>query len=119
MTDLYIKTLEYPDELIHRKIFNAGYHNMKMKDIAATVKKVVEEKLDCQNLQIVTTTMDDNRSYRVSSEKIKKELGFEAKRSVEMAVADLCDAFSAGKIPNSLEDKRYFNIKTMQAINFK
>ncbi len=119
MTDLYIKTLEYPDEMINRKTFNAGYHNMKMKEIAATVKKVVENKMGRKKLEIITTPTDDNRSYRVSSEKIKRELGFEAKRSVEMAVADLCDAFNAGKIPNSLEDKRYFNIKTMQAINLK
>lgn len=119
MTDLYIKTLEYPDAKIHRQIFNAGYHNMKMKEIAATVKKVVEEKMGRKNLEIVTTPTDDNRSYRVSSARIKQVLGFEAKRSVEQAVADLCDAFKAGKIPNSLEDKRYFNIKTMQAINLK
>lgn len=119
MTDLYVKTLEYPDNLIDGKIFNAGYHNMKMKDIAATVKKVVGNKLGRDNLEIVTTPTDDNRSYRVSSAKIKQELGFEAKRSVEMAVADLCDAFKAGKIPNSFEDKRYYNIKTMQAINLK
>ena len=119
MTDLYIKTLEYPDEMINRKVFNAGYHNMRMNEIASTVKKVVENKMGRGNLEIVTTPTDDNRSYRVSSEKIKQELGFEAKRSVEMAVADLCNAFKAGKIPNSLEDKRYFNIKTMQAIDLK
>lgn len=119
MTDLYIKTLEYPDELINGKIFNAGYHNMKMKDIALAVKKVVEEKYDKKGLEIITTPTDDNRSYRVSSEKIKRELGFEAKRSVEQAISDLCDAFGAGKIPNSMEDKRYYNIKTMQAVELK
>jgi nucleoside-diphosphate-sugar epimerase len=119
MTDLYIKTLEYPDKLIDGKIFNAGYHNMKMKEIALAVKKGVENKMGTKDLEIVTTPTDDNRSYRVSSAKIKRELGFEAKRSVDMAVADLCDAFRAGKIPNSLEDKRYFNIKTMQAIDLK
>ncbi len=119
MTDLYVKTLEYPDELIDGKIFNAGYHNMKIKDIAVAVKRVVEDKLGKKDLQIITTPTDDNRSYRVSSAKIKRELGFEAQRSVETAVADLCDAFKAGRIPNSLEDKRYFNIKTMQAVNLK
>jgi nucleoside-diphosphate-sugar epimerase len=119
MTDLYIKTLEYPAALIHGRIFNAGYHNMKMKDIATTVKQVVEDKMGRKDLEIVTTPTDDNRSYRVSSARIKQALGFEAKRTVEMAVADLCDAFKAGKVPDSLEDKRYFNIKTMQALGLK
>ena len=119
MTDLYVQTLEYPDALIDGKIFNAGYDNMKMKDIANAVKKIVSREMGNADLGIVTTPTDDNRSYHVSSEKIKKELGFEAKRTVEMAVEDLCAAFKAGKIPNSFEDKRYFNIKTMQAIDLK
>src|SRR3989338_4661262 len=54
MTDLYIKTLEYPDEMINRKVFNAGYHNMRMNEIASTVKKVVENKMGRGNLEIVT-----------------------------------------------------------------
>src|SRR3989338_7921068 len=119
MTDLYVKALEYPDEMIDRKIFNAGYHNMKMKEIAEVVKKVVTREMKRDSLEIVTTPTDDNRSYHVSSEKIKKELGFEAKRSVEQAIIDICKAFNAGLIPNSMEDKRYFNIKTMQLLNLK
>ena len=119
MTDLYVKTLEYPDDKIDGKIFNAGYDNMKMKQIAAVVKKVVSKEMGNDKLEVITTPTDDNRSYHVSSEKIKKELGFAAKRSVEQAVEDLCEAFKAGKIPNPLEDKRYYNIKIMQAIHLK
>jgi len=119
MTDLYVKTLEYPDEKIDGKVFNAGYDNMKMKDIALTVHRVVTEDLGKEKIEIVTTPTDDNRSYHVSSEKIKQELGFVAKRNVGQAVADLCAAFKAGKIPNSLSDKRYFNIKTMQTVGLK
>ncbi len=118
MTDLYINTLEYPDEKIDGKIFNAGYDNMKMKDIAKAVESIVSRELGNGNLEIVTTPANDNRSYHVSSQKIKDELDFEAKRTVEQAVEDLCEAFKAGKIVNP-EDKRYYNIKTMQAINLK
>ncbi|MCX5751953.1 MAG: NAD-dependent epimerase/dehydratase [Candidatus Saganbacteria bacterium] len=119
MTDLYVKTLEYPNEMIDGKVFNAGWDNMKMKDIAQTVKDVVSKTMGKNDLSIVTTPTDDNRSYHVSSEKIKKELGFKALHSVADAVKDLCDAFKAGKIPNPMEDKRYYNIKTMQAINLQ
>lgn len=119
MTDLYVKTLEYTDQQIDGKIFNAGYDNMKMKEIAAAVKKVVEKEMGNDHLAIITTPTNDNRSYHVSSAKIKKELGFIAKRSVEDAVKDLCAAYKAGKIPNPMEDKRYYNIKTMQGIDLK
>lgn len=118
MTDLYIKTLEYPDAKIDGKTFNAGYDNMKVKDIGRLVQEVVSEKFG-EKLEIVTVPTDDNRSYHVSSEKIKKELGFKAGRSVEEAVEDLCEAFKQGKIPNSMEDKKYYNIKTMQEIELK
>ncbi|MFC1559498.1 NAD-dependent epimerase/dehydratase family protein [Candidatus Margulisiibacteriota bacterium] len=118
MTDLYVETLEYPDQKIDGKTFNAGWDNMKMKEIAQTVKKVVVEKLGKSDLDIITTPTDDNRSYHVSSEKIKKELGFAAKRTVAQAVADLCDAYKSGKISNP-DDKRYYNIKVMQAVRLK
>lgn len=119
MADLYVKSLEYSDEKINGKIFNVGYHNMKMKEIAEVVRGVVLREMGNKNLEIMFTTTNDNRSYHISSERIKRELGFEAKRSIDEAVNDLCFAFKAGKIPDPLEGKRYYNIKTMQAIKLK
>lgn len=118
MTDLYVKTLEYPDERIDGRIFNVGYDNMKVKDIARLVDKVVSENMK-KRLEIVTVPTDDNRSYHVSSEKIRRELGFEARRSIAQAVEDLCEAFKAGKIPNSMEDRKYYNIKVIQMMHLK
>jgi hypothetical protein len=42
------------------------------------------------------------------------KLGFKPRRTVEDAIVDLCRAFKAGKLPRSLEDPRYFNVKTMK-----
>ena len=60
---------------------------------------------------------DDNRSYHISSSKIENELGFSATKSVEDAIADLVAAFDAGKVPNPMNDARYYNVKTMQGIS--
>jgi nucleoside-diphosphate-sugar epimerase len=114
MTDLYVKTLEYPDELIAGKIYNAGYENYKIIEIAKKIRNVIG-----QDIQIVTTATDDKRSYHVSSEKLKRELGFVAVHTIEEAVRGLRDAFRAGKIPNSMTDIRYYNIRTMKAVNLK
>ena len=114
MVDAYLKALEWPDEAIDGKIFNVGFENYKVVQIAEMVRKVVG-----QEVEIVTTPTDDNRSYHVSSQKIKRELGFVAQHSVEDAVRDLVTAFQAGKIPNSMTDNRYYNIKTMQHLKLK
>ena len=114
MTDLYLFLLGQPGEKIHRKIYNVGYENNKVKDIAAMINETLGG-----NVPIDTIPSDDIRSYHVSSLKIKEELGFEAKHSIQEAVADLKKAFDEGKIPDSMEDKRYYNIKTMQTINLK
>ncbi len=112
ITDLYVKLLTLPKEVIAGKIWNVGYQNHKVREIAEIVQDAVCDK----SVKIVFTPTDDHRSYHISSEKIKKELGFEPKCTIEDAVRNLNDAFDAGRIPNSLNDKRYYNIKMMQKI---
>lgn len=112
MTDLYLNALKWPDEKIDGQIYNAGYQNYPVGDIAKLVRKVVGG-----DVEIVTAPTNDNRSYHISSEKIKRELGFAPKHSLEEAVHDLVSAFDAGKISNPLTDDRYYNIKQMQKTN--
>jgi nucleoside-diphosphate-sugar epimerase len=107
---LYVESLQYPDAAIDGKIFNAGYDNMTINAIAQTVQKIVGP-----DVTIARTTTDDPRSYRISSEKIKQELGFSPRKTVEDAVRDLVGAFKEGLVPNPGDD-RYYNIKTMQRV---
>ena len=109
MVEAYMVLLRAPKEKIAGQIFNAGYENQPVKEIAETVKSVVGE-----DVKLITTYSDDNRSYHISSNKIKTELGFEAKHTIRDAVEDLCTAFEKNLLPNSLDDQMYFNIKRMQ-----
>ena len=68
------------------------------------------------DVEIVTTPTDDHRSYHISSEKIRRELGFVPKRTVENAIDDLLGAFRGGQIPDAMTDIRYYNIRTMQKL---
>lgn len=111
MVALYVFLLRQPSEKIQKKIFNAGYENYKVKEIAGIVNKALGG-----NIPVSTVPSNDNRSYHVSSNKIKKELGFVAKHSIEEAVLDLKQAFEAGLIKDP-SDKVYHNIKNMQALN--
>jgi len=114
MTDLYVYLLELSDEKVHKKIYNAGYENHKVKDIAEMVRKTLGRQI-----AIKTVPTDDNRSYHVCSTKIKNELNFTPKRTIEQAIRDLMMAFEKNKIPNAMDDIRYYNIKTMKALNLK
>ena len=114
MTDLYLFLLEQPGESIHKKVYNVGYQNYKILELAEIVKSVLKN-----DISIPTTPTNDKRSYHVSSEKIKKELDFEPKHSIEEAVLGLKKAFDEGKVQNPMEDIKYYNIKTMQALNLK
>lgn len=113
MTDLYCETLQFADEQIDGKIYNAGFENHSVLELAEMVKRVVGH--NTVELEMVPT--DDNRSYHVSSEKIARELGWHTKHTIEDAIVDMVRAFRDGKLPDSMSDSRYFNIKTMQERN--
>ena len=105
---------------IENQIFNVGYQNMSIDEISELVKNVVEKEYPNKGqINIVKTSSVDNRSYHINSEKIKKVLGFEPKKSIEMAIKDLCDAFKQKKIINSFENDLYFNVSRLKNIKAK
>jgi nucleoside-diphosphate-sugar epimerase len=110
MADLYVESLRWPAERIDGKVYNAGWQNLKIREIAELVKAEVGD-----DVKIVTSPTDDMRSYHVSSDRICRELGWEPRYTVPDAIRELIAAFKSARVPNSLADPRYFNIKTMNA----
>jgi len=111
MVDSYSALLNARSEKINGQIFNVGFKNQSVNELASDVKEVVGE-----DIKIINTKSDDNRSYHVCSEKIKEILGFKTKHTVKDAVKDLKNAFEKNLLVNSLQDEKYFNIKRMQSI---
>jgi nucleoside-diphosphate-sugar epimerase len=112
MADLYVMLCGIDPKKIDRKTFNAGWENRTVMDIARAVQRIIGPALP-----ITVTPTDDNRSYHISSEKIKRELGFSPRRTIEDAVRDLKAAFDNNLLSDPMNNIRYYNIKTMQAIN--
>ena len=107
--------LEAPDEKIANQIFNVGYQNMSIRDIALLVKRVVESEFPNKgSIPIETTPSNDNRSYHINSDKIRRVLGFAPKHTIEEAVRDLCRAFKEGKLRGSMTDDIYYNVRRMK-----
>jgi nucleoside-diphosphate-sugar epimerase len=100
ITDLYLFLLDRPQIT---GIFNAGFENLSILEIAHAVAEVSGAK-------IVVKTSNDPRSYRVNSDKILAT-GFRPKKSVRMAIDEIGAAFKAGQLQD--EDRNY-NLKWMQ-----
>ena len=120
MCDLYKLLLTVEDEKIAGETFNAGFMNMSIMDIALTAQRVVQEEFpEKGEIEIETTPTNDIRSYHVNSDKITRVLGFKAEHTVEDAIRDLCHAFKDGKLPDSMNDDFYYNVRRLKAIQAK
>src|SRR5438552_875745 len=94
MVRAYLLLLEAPREKIDREAFNVGFQNRSVEDIALMVRDTLGDK----SIELEYTPSDDNRSYHVNSEKIKRVLGFEPKFTIRDAIQSIADAYRAGKI---------------------
>lgn len=116
LTDLYADLIDEPIERIAGQTFNAGYANHSIGDLAEMIRAKVEAEFAGTPIEIERRSTDDLRSYRVNSQKITDVLGFRPRRTIEDAVRDLCRAFRRGRFPNSLIDRRYFNVALMKSL---
>ena len=120
MVDAYSMMLKAPHEKIQGEVFNIGFQNHSIADIARIVKKVVEEEMpELGEIEIVTTPSNDNRSYHVNSDKVGRVLGFKPKRTIEDAARDITRAFRNHLLPESFDDDWYYNVRTMKKIGAK
>lgn len=113
MVEAYVCLLEAKEELIQKEIFNVGYHNHTVLELGNIVANLVGD------VEIRVVPTNDNRSYHISSEKIGQKLGFFPRRTIEDAAFDLLKALKAGKLPNALNDPKYYNIKTMKMVTLR
>jgi len=111
MADAYIHIIKAPKEKVNKQVFNVGGENHSVQELANIVKKTIGE-----DVLLVTTPTNDNRSYHISSEKINEAIDFKPLYSIQDAVLSLKHAFEENKLQAPLENKLYFNIKTMQSI---
>ncbi|HBH00805.1 MAG TPA: UDP-glucose 4-epimerase [Candidatus Rokubacteria bacterium] len=114
MADLYVEALGWPAAKVDGAVYNVGYENRRVIEIAEMVRGVVGG-----DVRIVTTPTDDNRSYHISSDRIKRALGFEARRTITDATRDLVRAMREGQVPDAMSDERYYNIKLMQRVKLR
>ena len=99
---------------VNGKIFNAGWENKSVLQIAEEARFILGEDI---SLEVIPT--DDNRSYHISSEKIKRELNFSTKFTISDAIKDLKNVFESNKLNDPINNIEFYNIKKMQSIKLK
>ena len=114
MCTAYDLVLVQEDSKINKEIFNVGFENNSVLTLAKIVKSCFKKEIDIKKVPT-----DDNRSYHISSEKIKNKIGFENKYTISDAVKEIIYAMDSKLLQNSLDDEMYFNIKRMKSINLK
>jgi nucleoside-diphosphate-sugar epimerase len=86
-------------------IYNAGFENISILDIANKVSKHIPS-------EIIVTESEDPRSYRLNSEKLLAT-GFRPKCNVEKGIQDLIKAYQEGKF---VDEDRFYNMKIMMQL---
>jgi len=109
ITDYYLDLLKFSAEKINGRTYNAGYENYTIMEIAEMVRDIIGPEI-----RIEITETNDNRSYHVSSEKIKRELGLYPKKTIKDAVLDIKSASDEGKI--DWNDINSYNVKKMKQL---
>ena len=107
LTDLYSMLIEVDSSLISGHAFNVGAENHKVSELA----ELVQKNAGRDNVEIVQTPTDDNRSYHICSDKIKNILGFTTQRKIDNAIIELSDAIRTGLLVDTLNNRKYFNVK--------
>lgn len=100
ITDLYLFLLDHPEVT---GIYNAGFENISILDIAQRVTEHVPA-------EIVVSASNDPRSYRVNSDKLLAT-GFRPKKTVQDAIREIIEKYKSGVLK---DEERFYNLKSMQ-----
>lgn len=100
ITDLYLFLIDHPE---HAGIYNAGFENLSILDIARMVTRHVPA-------EIVISASNDPRSYRVNSDKLLAT-GFRPKKTVDDAIREIAELYRRGLMR---DEDRFYNLRWMR-----
>jgi nucleoside-diphosphate-sugar epimerase len=100
ITDAYLHFIDHAE---HTGIFNAGFENITILDIANLITKYIP-------VEIIVTESNDPRSYRINSDKLLAT-GFKPKKTVEHAVQEIIESYRSGVLK---DEDHFYNLKWME-----
>jgi nucleoside-diphosphate-sugar epimerase len=104
VTDLYLFLLDHPEVT---GIFNAGFENLSIQQIAEMATQKASAKISI-------LPSNDPRSYRMNSDRLLAA-GFKPKKTVSDAIDEICAAYKDGRLK---DEDRFHNLKWIQKTVF-
>ena len=95
-------------------IFNLHYKNFKIIEIAEKIK----EKIPDVSIETTPLPFQDARNYQVSSDKLKRETGFEASIELTQGIEEMYNLITSNRIKD-INDPRYSNQNFLQTYGVK
>ena len=114
MVNSYISIINANSEKVNGEVFNVGFENHSVNDLAKLIKSSIKNKIE-----LIYEKTDDNRSYHISSNKIVDLLKFKYNFTIKDAIEDLLFAFDNKNLINTFNNSNFFNIKKMQELKLK
>lgn len=100
ITDVYLHLIDHPEVT---GVYNAGFENISILDIANMVTRHVPA-------EVVVTESNDPRSYRVNSNRLLAT-GYHPKKTVEDAIREIIEKFRSGELK---DEPHFHNLHWMQ-----
>jgi nucleoside-diphosphate-sugar epimerase len=100
IADVYLHFLDHPELT---GIFNAGFENLTILEIAERVTRHVPAR-------VTVTASSDPRSYRLCADKLLAT-GFRPRRTVDQAIQEMVRLHAAGVLR---DEDRFYNLRWMQ-----
>jgi len=110
----YIACLEAPEEKVRGEIFNAAGRNYRVSELALHVHQALRAAGESAEIGMAAGHKDVC-NFRVSSEKIKRVLGFVPSISVEESVAHMLLEIRAAHFTD-FDNPRYCNVSWIQQL---
>ncbi len=109
MSNAFISVLNAKNSEVNGQAFNVGTNddNYTIREIAQKVEQIIPNS----NITYAKDANKDSRSYKVDFSKIKQQLGFETKWSLEKAIKEIYDLLKSKKFSEEdFKDKKYFRV---------
>lgn len=119
MVEAYTILLAAQAADIQGQVFNFGFENKTVSEIAELVKNRVEKADGSKTINIMRAEIFDQRSYRVDSSKFSKVFNYAPKFTISDAIDEIVAAYKSGLYEEHLQSPKYHNVKLMTGLNLE
>jgi nucleoside-diphosphate-sugar epimerase len=100
ITDVYLHLIDHPEVT---GVYNAGFENISIMDIAKLVTKYIP-------VEIAVTESNDPRSYRINSDKLLAT-GYKPKKTVDDAIREIIEKYKSDTLK---DEDHFYNLRWME-----